>query len=65
MKSNNTSGVTGVSWNRKAGKWDAYIKVNGKRINLGYYVDKQDAIKTRRDAEIKHGFHENHGAAKG
>lgn len=45
LRSNNTSGHKGVYWSKVAGKWMAYIKVNYKRINLGYYVDIEDAIK--------------------
>ena len=34
---NNTSGNKGVSWNKKSKKYEAYIMLKGKRINLGYY----------------------------
>ena len=34
---NNTSGYRGVSWNKNAGKWHAYIKVDGKRRHLGLF----------------------------
>jgi len=56
LKSNNTSGVTGVNWKKDCGKWRAYIKVNGKWIHLGYYDDmnKDRAIAVRRKAEIKY-----------
>jgi hypothetical protein len=57
----NTSGQTGVSWNKRAKMWVAYIKIDGKLIHLGYYIEKEDAIKARKEAEIKYGFHENHG----
>ena len=61
LSSNNTSGVTGVSWNKAAGKWKAQIHVNGKRIYLGYFTNKKEAIKARKKAEKKYGFHPNHG----
>jgi len=41
---NNTSGITGVRWVEKRGKWHSYIRVNYKRINLGYYTDFEDAV---------------------
>lgn len=50
----NKSGVTGVSWNKARNKWYATIGVNGKLINLGRYTNKEDAIKARREAEIKY-----------
>ena len=50
----NTSGTTGVSWNKRSEKWEAYIRVNKKRKFLGYYKDINDAIKARKDAEQKY-----------
>lgn len=51
LYSNNTSGVKGVSWNKRQQKWTASIQVNNKRIHLGYFIDKQDAIYARKKAE--------------
>lgn len=34
---NNTSGYIGVSWNKRAKKWHAQIRVNYKRFHLGYF----------------------------
>lgn len=48
---NNTSGITGVRWAEKQGKWHSYIRVNYKRINLGYYTDFEDAVDARKQAE--------------
>lgn len=48
---NNTSGVKGVSWNKEKHKWDAYINVNKKRIYLGRFSFKEDAIAARKHAE--------------
>ncbi len=58
---NNTSGVMGVSWIKAEGKWRAYIQVNGVKKHLGYFNKKELAIETRKNAEIKYGFHANHG----
>ena len=44
MSSKNTSGTKGVHWNKKNNKWTAQITINGKRINLGSFLDKDDAI---------------------
>ena len=47
MSSKNTSGTKGVHWNKKNNKWTAQITINGKRINLGSFLDKDDAINIR------------------
>lgn len=60
-QSNNKSGFTGVSWHKSMGKWIVHIKANGKILHLGYFKNKDKAIKKRKEAEIKYGFHENHG----
>lgn len=59
--SNSTSGHVGVHWFKSTQKWQAHIKVNRKRINLGYFADINEAIAARAAANIKFGFHENHG----
>lgn len=51
LPKNNTSGQKGVWWDKSREKWQAYIQVNGKRINLGRYSKKDDAIKARLVAE--------------
>jgi hypothetical protein len=57
----NTSGSVGVSWCESRGKWVAYIRTNGKVVNLGRFSQKVDAIAMRRSAELEHGYHPNHG----
>ena len=39
----------------------AAIKVDGKQIHLGHFTKKALAIVARSEAEIKYGFHKNHG----
>jgi len=50
MHAKNTSGITGVSWNKGAGKWAATASdVKTKRqIHLGVFIDIKDAISARR-----------------
>ncbi len=50
IQSNNTSGETGVTWHRNRKRWQAQMMVNQKMIYLGFFIDKEDAIKARREA---------------
>jgi phage gp16-like protein len=51
---NNTSGVKGVSYNKAMDKWFAYIDINKRRIHLGAYANKEDAINARLEGEEKY-----------
>lgn len=61
MHKHNTSGCMGVHFHTRDKKWTVRIKINRKYIHLGSYKTKEEAIKVRKDAEIKYGFHSNHG----
>ena len=52
-QSNNTSGFPGVSWDKEKKKYESYIKIKRKKKFLGYFVNIEDAIEKRKDAEIK------------
>ena len=54
LRSDNTSGVIGVSWNKQLKKWQAQIYHYGVKKHLGYFINKEDAIKVRKEAEIKY-----------
>jgi hypothetical protein len=56
FRSNNTSGITGVSWDSKNRKWRASISVDGKTTNLGRYADFEKAVINRYKAEIKYNY---------
>ena len=60
---NNTSGVTGVTRHSLCDKWVAQIHANGKAIYLGIFENFEDAVAARAAAEVKYGFHPNHGRA--
>ncbi len=60
---NNTSGITGVCWNKCSKKWQASISAEGKQIYLGLHDNLFLAYLARRGAERKYGYHENHGVA--
>jgi len=57
----NTSGITGVVWNKRDKNWRAQIKVDGRMKSLGYFDCKSAAAIVRKAAEVKYGFHANHG----
>lgn len=54
LKSNNTSGVTGVSYDLKSNKWHSRIGINNKEISLGFYDDFKEAVEVRKKAEEKY-----------
>jgi len=58
---NNTSGVTGVSWDKKSNRWVAYIQYKKEFIKLGYYQDFETAVKVRKETELKYfgDYHRN------
>lgn len=63
LQKNNTSGINGINWDNKSGKWRARVCNGGKSFHVGFFIDIQEAelaVKAKR-AEL--GFHENHGKA--
>jgi hypothetical protein len=44
---NNTSGSKGVKFCKQSNKWRSQINIDGIRIHLGIFTDKQDAINIR------------------
>ena len=61
VRAESKSGVCGVEWHQQCRKWKAYINANKRRVYLGVYVNLEDAIAARKAAEVKYGFHANHG----
>jgi len=60
-RNTNTSGVIGVTWDKARAKWKVMIGVNRKNVNIGRYTSLKEATGARHDAEVKYGFHTNHG----
>jgi len=54
---NNTSGVIGVSWNKRDHKWQANISIDGIRKHLGYF-DTMEAAKRARVRAVNRLFGE-------
>lgn len=61
IRKDNKSGCTGVRVSDNGKSWVAQIVVNGKSVHIGTFINKDDAIKARKEAERKYGFHPNHG----
>lgn len=55
LRNDNTSGHKGISLDKKTSKWHAYLNIEGsKRINIGYFINIEDAINAREQAEFKY-----------
>ena len=48
IRSDNKSGIKGVSWDRRDSKWYAYIRVHGRSYALGRY----DSLPAAREARL-------------
>lgn len=57
----NTSGKTGICWDKNRGKWLAYINAGGKRLHNKRFSDREDAERQRDKWSKEYAFHENHG----
>jgi hypothetical protein len=63
QREDNKTGVTGVIYSERIGKYIARIEVNYKSIHIGTFANIEEAA-ARLEAEKKYGFHENHGKQK-
>lgn len=61
IRSDNKSGVMGVTPDARSGKWRASIKRDGKFQSLGLHDTVEAAAAVRRAAQERLGFHPNHG----
>ena len=52
-RADNTSGHTGVCYDKRRDTWIAYITFQKKRINLGSFKKKEDAIRARTEAAAR------------
>ncbi|MEQ1964368.1 HNH endonuclease [Xenorhabdus khoisanae] len=61
IRSDNTSGYKGVSWNKRAKKWMTKVKLNNKCVFSGYFDDIELADLAAREARDKyHGKFSRH-----
>jgi len=54
IQSNNTFGIKGVWQRTENNTWRASIAINGKKINLGKFQTKEEAIEARQEAEERY-----------
>lgn len=59
----NTTGYTGVSWEKRLGKYRAGIRTEGVRRHLGIFNTAEEAHSAYLVAAQQLGFHVNHGRA--
>lgn len=57
----NTSGVTGVTYCKRTGKWLGQLQVDRRNVLFSRFDTMQEAIDARKAAEAEYGFHRNHG----
>ena len=57
----NSSGVTGVYFSNRLGKYIAEITAGGKYYYLGLFYTAEAAVAARKAAELELNFHKNHG----
>lgn len=57
----NKTGTVGVCFAKRENKYRAYIVINYKQKSLGYFDTLEEAKTAREAANIKYGFHKNHG----
>lgn len=51
LRKDNTSGIKGVSWNNNRKKWEVYISINNKKLNLGRFKNLKQAVLKRIENE--------------
>ena len=57
----NTSGYTGVFWDKRTQKWEAYYWTGKTNKTLGRFDDVNEAAEVARRARAERGYHPNHG----
>lgn len=63
LRNSNKTGIMGIHARSDNGKWSVRISHNGSRYTLGSFYDFFEACCARKSAEVKFGYHENHGRA--
>ena len=61
LRIDNMSGHKGIWFDKSRQKWTVEIMINQKRIHLGRYIELKEALKIRKDGEIK--YHKEYSLA--
>lgn len=61
LQSNNSTGINGVSLDKRTGMYEVSIKTQGKKIFIGYYENLDNAIIARKAVDRVLCFNEKHG----
>ena len=61
LRSDNTSGISGVCWIAKRQKWEARVKLQGRCKHLGYFDEIEAAASARAQILRAYGFSSRHG----
>lgn len=64
IRKDNVSGIVGVSFNKRLNKWVSTINVNKVQKHLAVHETKEEAIVSRKEAELKYNYHKNHGRSE-
>lgn len=54
IRNDNTSGIIGVSFDKRRNKWRSRIQVDKKEKHLGYFNTVEEAIRARKQAELEY-----------
>lgn len=54
LRKDNKTGVKGVNWDKNRNKWQAQLQINKKKVLNEHFDNFDDAVKARRDAELKY-----------
>lgn len=60
-QSNNSSGLSGVSWIKNRSKWRAYTTHEDRQVILAYSADLFEVVCARKVWELNNGYTERHG----
>lgn len=65
LRGNNTTGYRGVSFNKQKGAFVAYLRVEGKRMHLGYFPTAEEAGIAAESARREAGYYDPTPILKG
>lgn len=64
LSSNSSTGISGVHWITRIGRYHVSAMKNGKQYSGGFFTSKAEAAKKAKELYHELGFHENHGLTR-